>query len=155
MCVCVCVFLGSMYLTLLLRDNFESLKCCLDLQLRCMLDCIHICVFPFLKTDFKPPRHQAICRALTLFHIAISTLPQQLGGLIENVPGSSIASRQLVDRSSFFQPLLMCPSTDSQQLHLLTFFFSTPLDTSICRDLLNLYIKVPCDLAFIFSRFLS
>ena len=30
---------------LLLRDIFESLKCCLDLCLRSMFDCIDICVF--------------------------------------------------------------------------------------------------------------
>ena len=46
-CVCVCV-LGSKCLTFFLRDDFESLKCCLDPWLSCMLDCIHIYVFPFL-----------------------------------------------------------------------------------------------------------
>ena len=51
-CVCVCVFLGSLCLNLLLSDDFESLKCCLDPWLSCMLDCIHICVFPFLKNCF-------------------------------------------------------------------------------------------------------
>ena len=45
MCVCVCV-LGAMRLTFfLLRDDFESLKCFLDLCLSNMFDCIHICVF--------------------------------------------------------------------------------------------------------------
>ena len=45
----VCVFLGSMCLKLLLRDDFESSKCCLDLWLSYMLYYIHIYVFPFLK----------------------------------------------------------------------------------------------------------
>ena len=73
-----------------------------------------------------PPRHLAICWALKLFLITISKDPWQLGGLIEKVPRSSIASRQLVDQSSFFSLLLNCPSTDPQQLHLSTLFFSTP-----------------------------
>ena len=48
----VCV-LGFMCLTFfVLRDVFESLKCWLDLRLSCILHCIHICVFPFLKNDF-------------------------------------------------------------------------------------------------------
>ena len=37
----------------LLRDDFESLKYCLDLWLCSLFDCIHICVFIFLKTVFK------------------------------------------------------------------------------------------------------
>ena len=52
MCVCACV-LGSMCLTFfMLRDVFESLKCCLDLSLSSMLDCIHICVFLLLEKMF-------------------------------------------------------------------------------------------------------
>ena len=50
--VCVCV-LGSMCLTfLLLRDDFESSKCCLDPWLSCMFDCIYICVFLFFEKLF-------------------------------------------------------------------------------------------------------
>ena len=52
-CVCVCVCFGIKMLIFLLRDDFESLKCCLDPWLSCMLDCIHIYVFPFLKNYFK------------------------------------------------------------------------------------------------------
>ena len=48
-------------LIFLLRDVFESLKCCLDPWLCCMLDCIYICGFSFLKNYFKAtsidPRH--------------------------------------------------------------------------------------------------
>ena len=36
----------------LLRDVFESLKCCLDLWLSNMVDCIHICVFLFFEKLF-------------------------------------------------------------------------------------------------------
>ena len=49
-CVCVCVCLGSLCLSfLLLRDDFKSLKCCLDPWLSCIFDCIHVYVFLFLK----------------------------------------------------------------------------------------------------------
>ena len=53
MCEFVFVCFGSMCLTFfLLKDDFESLKCCLDLWLRSMLDCIHICVFLFFEKLF-------------------------------------------------------------------------------------------------------
>ena len=51
-------------LNIFVEKYFESLKCCLDPSLSCMLDCIHICVFPFLKNYFKAtstdPRHLSI-----------------------------------------------------------------------------------------------
>ena len=52
----MCV-LGSICLSFfLLRDDLESLKCCLDHWLSCMIDCIHVYVFPFLKNCFKQSR---------------------------------------------------------------------------------------------------
>ena len=52
-CVCVCVCFGSKCLTLfLLRDDFESLKCCLNLWLGSILDCINVYVFLFFKKLF-------------------------------------------------------------------------------------------------------
>ena len=62
-CVCVCVcLLGSLCLSLfLMRDDFLSLKCCLDLWLSCIFYCIHNYVLLFLKNYFKAistaPRH--------------------------------------------------------------------------------------------------
>ena len=60
------VCFGIKMLIFLLRDDFESLKYCLDPWLSCMLDCIHICVFPFLKNCFKAnsidSRHLSIAR---------------------------------------------------------------------------------------------
>ena len=48
----MCV-LGSKCLSILLmRDDFESLKCCLDLWLSSMFDCIHIYVFLFIEKLF-------------------------------------------------------------------------------------------------------
>ena len=54
MCVCVCArILGSKCLSiLLLRDDFERLKCGLDLWLSCMFYCIHLCVFLFFEKLF-------------------------------------------------------------------------------------------------------
>ena len=46
-----------------------------------------------LDTSLTLPRHLAICQALKLFLIAISTDPRQLGGLIGKVPRPLIASR--------------------------------------------------------------
>ena len=84
MCLCVCVCFGSMCWTFfLLRDDFESLKCCLDLQLCSMLDCIHVCVFLFFEKLFlsnldsywTPLDSQAIYRALSasFYHILIAS----------------------------------------------------------------------------------
>ena len=36
----------------LMRDVFESLKCCLDLWLSSMFDCIHVVFFSSLKNCF-------------------------------------------------------------------------------------------------------
>ena len=62
--------------------------------------------FPSWKTIFKQPRHLLdtwpFRRDLKLFLIAISIAVLTAGGSIEKVPGPSIASRQLVDQSSFF-----------------------------------------------------
>ena len=54
---------------------------------------------------------------------------------------------------------LLCSSTPPRQLHLSTLFFSTPfltdvstpLDTSICRELLRIYIYALCDPVLISS----
>ena len=49
----MCVCFGSISLTFfLLRDYFKSLKCCLDLWLSSMFDCIHVCVFLFFEKLF-------------------------------------------------------------------------------------------------------
>ena len=48
-----CVCFGSKCLSFfLLRDDFESLKCCLDLWLSSMFNCIHLCFFSSLKNCF-------------------------------------------------------------------------------------------------------
>ena len=50
MCACVLRFMCLIFF--LLRDDFESLKCCLDPWLSCMFDCIHVCIFLFFEKLF-------------------------------------------------------------------------------------------------------
>ena len=130
----MCVFLGSLCLIFLLRDDSESLKCWLDLLLSCMLDCIHICVFLFLKNGFYvisiPPWHLAICRALKVFSYRNLDRSSIAGGSKEKVPGSSISSRQLVDRLSLFSCVFALFLDTFSTAVLLTLFFSTPTSTN-------------------------
>ena len=49
----MCVYFGIKMLIFLFRDDFDCSKCCSDPWLSCMLDCIHIYVFSFLKNCFK------------------------------------------------------------------------------------------------------
>ena len=54
-----------------------------------------------LDTSSIPPRHLAFCRDLKVFFYRNLDRFSTAGGSNEKVPGFSIASRQLVDRSSF------------------------------------------------------
>ena len=54
-----------------------------------------------LDTSFVPPRHLAFCRALKVFSYSNLDRSLTVGGSNEKVPRSLIASRQLMDRSSF------------------------------------------------------
>ena len=64
----------------MLRDVFKRLKCCLDLWLNSMFDCIHICIFLFIEKLFlsnidsslTPFDTWLIYQALQLPFIAIS-----------------------------------------------------------------------------------
>ena len=107
-CVCVCVFLGSMCLILFLRDNFESLKCCLNPWLSCMLNCIHIYVFPILKNSFKAisthPQYLAYLSSSSIAFYHNLDNSRSLGGLIEKVSIPLISPRQILDPSSFLLP---------------------------------------------------
>ena len=93
----------------MLKIFIERLLCWLDHWLSCMLDCIHVCVFHFQKIGFKrwpdtssiPPRHLAVCRDSSTVSYRFLDSFLILGGLIKKAPASSIASRHLVDRSSF------------------------------------------------------
>ena len=93
-------------------------------------------------------RHLAICRASQAFSYCNPDSSLIPGGSIDKAPTSSIASRYLVDRSSFCswiwwvvpQYLLDTSVIDKH-------FLDTYLDTSrhlICRDLLRVLYKPPC-----------
>ena len=112
-----------------------------------------------LDTSSTLPWYLVTYRALKLFLIAILTDPRQLGGSIGKVPGPSIASQQLVDQSSFcycvfaffLNTFLTATSIDAVFLNT---FLERWLDTSICRELLRIYIFVLRNPNFIFSRYL-
>ena len=117
-----------------------------------------------LDSFSTPHRHLVIYQAFQLPLIAISIASRQLGGSIEISSGSSIASWQLVDRSSFL--LAFCWFVPRQILnncicrHLFcstpgSTDVSTPLNTSIYRDILTFYIKVHTIRFSLFSISLS
>ena len=140
MCVCVCVF-GIHVLKIVV----ESLKCWLDNWLSCMLDCIHICVFPYWKTVFKQS-HFLTAGYLSSFSTSsyrnldsFSTTRWIDKDFLWILNSFSTAGGSI---ELLFSLLLNCPSTDPRQLHLSTPFCSTPLNTSIYRALLTFYIKV-------------
>ena len=95
-----------MCLKLLLRDVFERFIWCLDHWLSCILDCIHVYVFHFSKNCFYKLTWHLFDTLLSVellkfFSYRNLDCFSTLGGSIEKVPRPSIASRQLVDRSSF------------------------------------------------------
>ena len=141
--MCVCVFLRSLCLELLLRDDFERLLYWLDYWLSCMLDCIHVYVFHSRKTSFQkwldtssiPLRHLFVCQASHSFSYRNPNSSLIPGGLIENAPTSSIALRYLVDWSSFcswiwFLVAQYFLDTSAVDDHFLDTYLDRFLDTS-------------------------
>ena len=147
-----------------LRDNFERLLCWLDHWLSCMLNCIHDCVFLPSKNWFlKVARHLLdtllsikLLKPFSYRNPNSSSIPS---GSIENAPTSSIASRHLVDQSSFYSWIWFLVAwylldTLAIDDHLL----DTYLDTSqylICWALLKVLFKPPRAIHFSFLRSLS
>ena len=103
----MCVFWRSLCSKFFkLRDYFERLLCWLDHWFSCMLDCIHVYVFLLLKNCFeKLTRHllDTLLSVELLKPFSYSNPDSSLipGGSINNAPASLIASRHLVDQSSF------------------------------------------------------
>ena len=103
----------------------------------------------WLDTSSIPPRHLAIYQASQAYRNPnSSSIP---GRLIEKAPASSIASRHLVDRSSFCSwiwwvvPRYLL-DTSAIDKHFLDTYLDSFLDTSrhlICRDLLRVLYKPP------------
>ena len=103
-----------------------------------------------LKASSTPPRYLAVCRASSAFSYRNLNSFLTPGGSIEKVLASLIASRHLVDRSSFCSCICWFVP---KHLYLSKTIFSTPslidgstpLDTFIYQDLLRHYIYSSCD----------
>ena len=115
----------------------------------------YLCFSPLeklvLKSGLTPPRHLAICRASQVFPYCSPDSSLIPGGSIEKAPSSSIASRHLVDQSSFCSwiwwvvPRYLL-DTSAVDKHFLDTYLDSFLDTSrhlICRDLLKVLYKPP------------
>ena len=104
--MCVCVLEILMLKIFKLRDYFKRLLCWLDHWLSCMLDCIHVCIFLLSKNCFEKLARHLLNTLLSIeflkpFSYRNPDSSSILGGSVENAPASSIASRHLLDRSSF------------------------------------------------------
>ena len=158
--MCVCVF-GIYVLKIVVERWFWELKMLFGslVELYAWLHS-YLC-FSLLEKLFlsnldsfsTPPRHLAIYQAFHLPFITISIASRQLGGSIEISFRSSIASRQLVDRSSFFNrvwEILPWHLSTAASINALTLdtFLDTCLDTSwhlYLSRFTTFYIKVQCD----------
>ena len=106
----MCVCLGSMCLKIVVERWFWEFKMLIGslVELHAWLHsymCFSLLEKLFLSnldSFLTPPRHLAIYRVFQLLLIAILIASRQLGGSIDKISGPSIASRQLVDWSSFF-----------------------------------------------------
>ena len=122
MCVCFGI---KMLIIFLLRDVFRRSKCCLDPWLSCMFDCIHICVFLFLKNCFK-------ATSTTPWHLSIPGLSIELFSYFLSQSWHLSIARS-IDRES------LCP-LNSSTIHRACFAVDTSehlLNSCICRNLLK------------------
>ena len=123
----------------------------------------YLCFFLFeklflsnLDNFLTPPRHLAIYQALKLFLITISTPSRQLSGSIKKTLVSSIASRQLVDRSSFFNRVWwILPWHLSIAAFVDVFLLDTYLDRCLdtSRHLYLLRFTEPLYIGYVWSGF--
>ena len=154
MCVCVLEILVLKFFKL--RDYFERLLCGLDHWFNCMLDCIQVCVFLLSKNYFEKLSRHLLDTLLSVkllkpFSYRNHDSSSILGGSIENAPTSSIASRYLMDRLSFFSWIWFLVSRyllDNSTVddHFLDTYLDSFLDTSrylVCRALLKVLFKPP------------
>ena len=108
-----------------MRDDFKSLKCCLDLWLSNMLDCIHIYVCLFFEKLFLsnldsfsiPLDSQAIYQAFCVFFIVVSTISRQILDLSRNF----LSAQQMLDSYSIHRGWLLLDnfSTASRSVEIL------------------------------------
>ena len=148
-----------------LRDNFERLLCWLDHWLSCMLNCIHDCVFLLSKNWFlKVAQHLLdtllsieLFKPFSYRNPDSSSIP---GGSIENAPTSSIASRHLVDQSSFYSWIWFLVAwylldTSAVDKHFLDTYLDSFLDTSFVEIYWVFYLSLLVQSEPHFTRYLS
>ena len=121
----------------------------------------------FWKAGSTPPRRLLdtllSVKLLKFFYYRNPNSSSIPGGLIENAPASSIASRYLVDRSSFcswiwFLVARYLLDTSAVDDLFLDTYLDSFLDTSrylICQALLKVLYKPPCAIRFSFLQSLS
>ena len=94
----------------------------------------------FLKAGLTPPRYLVVCRASLAFSYCNPDSFSIPGRSIENGSVSSIASRHLMDRSSFYSWFCWVVPRHLLDTSTVDDHFSIgvliPFDTCICRDLL-------------------
>ena len=100
-----------------------------------------------LDTSSIPPQHLAFYQALMVFSYCNLYKSSTAGGSNEKVPGSSIVSRQLVDRSSFPSCVFILflntfKTAISVDVVFLDTYLNRWLHTSIYQKLLRSYIFV-------------
>ena len=150
-----------------MKDVFESLICYLDHWLSCILDCLHVCVFPLSKNCFeKLARHlintSSIASYLSSFlsfffffncNLISTSIPSRL---IEKVSDPSIAFRHLVDRSSLIS-CFWCFYSSIASRHMICqrCFSRHHLDTSSIEIYWGFYLISSCNPLVIFSISLS
>ena len=139
--MCVCVFRIHVFK-----------NCCREMFLRiqnviwifgyvaCLIAFISV-FFPSWKIVFKKYRHLLdtwpICRDLKLCLITISIAVSTASGLIGKIPRPSIASRQLVDWSSFFLAFVELSLDSSLIASSVNAFFPQHLSRHLARYLLT------------------
>ena len=116
-----------------------------------------------LKAGSTPPWYLVVCRASSVFSYRNPYSFLIPGGLIENGSASSIASRHLVNRTSFCswfwwvvpRYLLDTSAVDDHFSTPSSTGVSLPLDTYICRDTLLALFKLLVRFGTHFIRYLS
>ena len=113
-----------------------------------------------LNTSSIPPRHLAICRASQAFSYRNPDSSSIPGGSIEKAPVSSIASRHLVDRSSFYSwiwwvvPWYLL-DTSAVDKHFLDTYLDSFLDTSSVEIYRGFHTSLLVQSKPHFTRYLS
>ena len=166
-CVCVCVF-EIHVLKIFIERWFWELNMFIGSLVKLHVG-LHSCLCfshlkkLVLKAGLTPPRYLAVCRASSAFSYRNPNNFSILGGSIKNGSASSIASRHLVDQSSFCSWFWWVVPRYLLDTSAVDDHFSTPsstgvlipFDTCIYWDLLMALLKLPVRFRTHFIRYLS